>query len=113
MVDAARRLAEPVGRAVAVLQRHARVVEHDATHAADDVDRECRQRLPQPLELRQRVVVDERDDVAGRGADADVARHRQFGTGQVSTRMTPSNSASTSAVWSVDGPLTTMTSKSS
>ena len=68
---------ETIAGAVAVLESQPGVVEHDASGAGDLRILEGRERLRQPLRLGQRIVVDERDEVAGGGTDADVAGDRQ------------------------------------
>ena len=82
---------ESICGAVAVLQRHSRVVEDDATHPGDLWILEGRQRLSQPLRLGKRVVVDEGDQLARARANPDVAGDRQvpFGVVEVADPVPP------------------------
>ena len=70
---------EAVRRAVAVLQVHARVVEHDATHTGHLRVGKGRKGLCEPIEFGQCIVVDEGDDLPGSSTDTDIARDRQVG----------------------------------
>ena len=72
-------IAQAIRGAEPVLQTRARMVEHDSSHADDVAGCVTSDQLVDPTEFGDRVVVDERDDVARRGPDADVTRHREIG----------------------------------
>ena len=73
--------AEPVAEREAVLVPDASVIPDDATHAGDPWIGIRFGELFEPVGLGNRVIVDERDDVARGSGDADVAAHRDVDLG--------------------------------
>src|SRR4051812_3471287 len=62
-----------------MLEADAVAIADEASGGADRWIVESRREPVQPIRLRNRIVVEEGDDVAARHADADIARHSQVG----------------------------------
>ena len=106
-------LAEPVRRAVPVLQVHAGVVEHDAADAGDLVVVERRDGLSSSQSNSGSASSSMNATMSPAAARIPMLRDIDRFARRVTTsaRMCRRTRSSTSAVWSVDGPLTTTTSK--